>query len=355
MNKNFQLALNKKNNLCPPIWFMRQAGRYHSHYQGLRVQYTFEQLCKQPLLAAEVALGPVLDFGFDTAILFSDILFPLEALGCDLEFTDKGPKLGPKPTTNFTTTQDAIAQLQFQFDALSETRRQLPHDKSLIGFIGGPWTLFTYWMEDTHQGPLLKSKSHLSYYSNWLTNILAPLIEESIRNQLASGAEVVMIFDTSAGELSPTLFQEVVTPWIKKWTNLFPNQIMYYARGVQPAHYQDSLWMQKSNLLGIGVDHRWSLKQAFELFPDKVIQGNFDQSLLFLPTDEFKLHFEKYLDEVLSLPSDFLQRWVCGLGHGVLPKTPESHVRWIIQRVRERFKMKSNLEAKGQEQIYSQN
>src|SRR5437016_3052431 len=93
-NARFQNALARSPQTTPPIWLMRQAGRYHKHYQTLRQKYSFMDLCKQPELAAEVALGPVLDFDFDAAILFSDLLFPLEALGMGLEYTDRGPQLG---------------------------------------------------------------------------------------------------------------------------------------------------------------------------------------------------------------------------------------------------------------------
>src|SRR6266542_5062029 len=93
---SFHNALARRGQATPPIWMMRQAGRYHSHYQALRQKYSFMDLCKQPELAAEVALGPVLDFDFDAAILFSDLLFPLEALGMELEYTERGPQLGWK-------------------------------------------------------------------------------------------------------------------------------------------------------------------------------------------------------------------------------------------------------------------
>src|SRR5437588_9168668 len=93
-NARFQNALARVPQRTPPIWLMRQAGRYHKHYQALRAKHSFVDLCKQPELAAEVALGPVMDFGFDAAILFSDLLFPLEALGMGLEYTDHGPRLG---------------------------------------------------------------------------------------------------------------------------------------------------------------------------------------------------------------------------------------------------------------------
>ena len=110
-NERFQNALGRRAQRTPPIWLMRQAGRYHRHYQTLRAQHSFMDLCKRPELAAEVALGPVLDFGFDAAILFSDLLFPLEALGMGLEYTDHGPQLGWKLDAN------SIARLQPVDDA----------------------------------------------------------------------------------------------------------------------------------------------------------------------------------------------------------------------------------------------
>src|SRR5436309_5438015 len=141
-------ALARRPQSTPPIWLMRQAGRYHKHYQALREKYSFMDLCKRPELAAEVALGPVLDFDFDAAILFSDLLFPLEALGMGLEYTDRGPQLGTQldedSILRLRSVADAWPHLQFQGDAMRATRERIPNDRSLIGFVGGPWTLFVY-------------------------------------------------------------------------------------------------------------------------------------------------------------------------------------------------------------------
>ncbi len=110
-NERFQNALVRRPQEAPPIWLMRQAGRYHKHYQALREKHSFMDLCKRPELAAEVALGPVLDFDFDAAILFSDLLFPLEALGMSLEYTDRGPQLG------WNLAERTIARLRTMDDA----------------------------------------------------------------------------------------------------------------------------------------------------------------------------------------------------------------------------------------------
>ena len=126
---------------------MRQAGRYHSHYRDLKEKYTFEQLCKEPELAGEVALGPIQEFDYDVAILFSDILWPLEGLGLPLQF-NPGPKFGNYINLDnageFSDVDKAISFMSFQRDALLVTRAMLPKDKSMIGFVGGPWTLMNY-------------------------------------------------------------------------------------------------------------------------------------------------------------------------------------------------------------------
>ena len=146
-NKNFHNAINQVPQKVPPIWFMRQAGRYHSHYQGLRKTYSFVELCKNPELAAEVALGPINDFDYDVAILFSDILFPLESLGLKLDYKP-GPifdgYLTHRDIKTLKPAQDLLPDLNFQAEALTLTRNSLSNDKSLVGFVGGPWTLLSY-------------------------------------------------------------------------------------------------------------------------------------------------------------------------------------------------------------------
>src|SRR5205807_7762767 len=133
-NARFQNALARRPQSTPPIWLMRQAGRYHKHYQALREKYSFMDLCKRPELAAEVAFGPVLNFDFDAAILFSDLLFPLEALGMGLSYTDHGPALGWRldqdNIAQLSEVEEASPNLLFQGEALRATRERLPADRS---------------------------------------------------------------------------------------------------------------------------------------------------------------------------------------------------------------------------------
>ncbi|MBW3670784.1 MAG: uroporphyrinogen decarboxylase, partial [Acidobacteria bacterium] len=203
-SEKFQNALKRVAQPAPPVWFMRQAGRYHSHYQALRSKHSFMELCKEPELAAEVAFGPIDDFDFDVAILFSDLLFPLQALGLGLEYGDSGPQLDPKldrgQLAQLRSLDDALPHLEFQRDAMKLTRERIPQDKSVIGFVGGPWTLFVYAVEGSHKGNLIDVKTDEALYRTF-SDRLVPLLIENVRLQLDGGAEIVMIFDTAAGEL----------------------------------------------------------------------------------------------------------------------------------------------------------
>ena len=333
-NARFQNALARRPQSVPPIWLMRQAGRYHKHYQALRAKRSFMELCKQPELAAEVALGPVLDFGFDAAILFSDLLFPLEALGMGLEYKDSGPQLGWKlneqTISQLREIDDAWPHLQFQGDAVRATRELLPNDRSLIGFVGGPWTLFVYAVEGTHKGSLSDSKKLLSLFPRFC-KVIVPLLERNIELQLDNGAEVVMIFDTAAGELSPNMFISEVAPQLQRLTEKNGSRIGYYSKGTQAAHLRHELF-KAGTLAGIGVDHRWDLGEVFSIFPRGFVQGNFDQTLLLSDRRDLQTHVRSYLQPMIE------QRpagWICGLGHGVLPGTPEDNVRLFVDTVRE--------------------
>lgn len=343
MNTLFQNALKQKAQKTPPIWFMRQAGRYHQHYQKLKEKYTFMQLCKQPELAAEVAMGPIQDFDFDVAILFSDLLFPLEALGLGLEY-NPGPKLDRQLTNEslktLTSIDGALEQLQFQKEAMKQTRERLPKDKSLIGFVGGPWTLFTYAVEGEHKGSLQTAKANLALYRNFC-EILVPLLLKNIELQFEGGAEVVMIFDTAAGEVSTQVFNEYLLPHLNTLSAKFPGRLGYYSKGTTEGGVKKIF--AERNWAGFGVDHRWDLpellkaRQAGKIECRGFLQGNFDQAMLFQSRSDFKKSLDTYLKPYLQMSEDERAGWVCGLGHGVLPKTPEENVRTFIHTVREAF------------------
>lgn len=337
MNTRFHNALNGVAQKIPPIWFMRQAGRYHDHYQALRKEHNFMQLCKNPKLAAEVALGPVAEFDFDVSILFSDLLFPLEALGMGLTY-DPSPKLGWHLTESglakLRPFQSALADLGFQKDALEATRKVLPKDKSLIGFVGGPWTLFTYAVEGEHKGSLINAKGALDLYHNF-SEYLLPLLEANIQLQLDGGAEVVMMFDTAAGELSPGTFHDHIEGHILSFAKKFPGKIGYYSKGTTPWHIQNL--REKPVFAGFGVDHRFEIADVLKSNHRGFIQGNFDQALLFCGSEDFEARLMRYLEPIRLLTPEQRRHWVCGLGHGVLPQTPQANVKSFVKRIREVF------------------
>ena len=149
-----------------PVWFMRQAGRYHKHYQAIRKDREFMKMCKSPELACEITLGPIEDFKFDAAILFSDLLFPLEHLGMGLNYLQGPPKLAfhvedEENLKKIGPIGDATNFYKFQADALSLLKNQLPKGTSLLGFVGAPFTLFSYAACGAHAGALLPAKSAL--------------------------------------------------------------------------------------------------------------------------------------------------------------------------------------------------
>lgn len=335
MNSKFQNAIKKTPQNQPPIWFMRQAGRYHSHYQALRAKNSFIDLCKKPELACEVALGPVEDFDFDLAILFSDLLFPLEVMGMGLDYAP-GPKLDWSLSTlddvkKLKTGASVIDGLRFQEEACRLTRQKLPKDKSLIGFVGGPWTLFSYATVGHHETSGVKK--HLPLFAAFNEKLM-PLLIENIGLQLNGGVEVVMVLDTSTGDLSPLDFKTYVVPLLKTLSEKFPGKLGYYSKNTNWEHVRAVF--KDTTFSGVGVDHRWTLPDVLKEAPG-FVQGNFDQQLLFLPTTDYKKALEAWITPLSALTPEQRAGWICGLGHGILPQTPEEHVRHFVKYVREVF------------------
>ncbi len=334
----FQRALDGHVTPTPPIWMMRQAGRYHRHYQALRRRHSFEAVCRTPDVAAEAALGPVRDFDFDAAILFSDLLFPLEALGMGLTYKNGPPELdGPlteRRIHRFRPLDAAAARLAFQGEAVAATRALLPADKGLIGFVGGPWTLFVYAVEGSHLGPLAKAKSSPALYRAFAARMV-PLIRQAIRMQLDAGADVVMVLDTAAGDVPFSEFSRLVAKDLARLAQARPGKVGYYAKGSHPsqftgASFTDAPWA------GLGIDGRWDLAATLRRRPVRgFVQGNFDPALLMLTGRDLRAALHRFLDPVRALTPRQRQGWICGLGHGILPGTPEDSVRAFIRMTRQ--------------------
>jgi uroporphyrinogen decarboxylase len=337
-------ALNRRNTGRPPVWMMRQAGRYHSHYQMLKRHNDFIALCKNPELAAETALGPIHDFNFDAAILFSDLLFPLEAMGMGLTY-DPGPKLA-----FHLRSLDDVARLagggglahfmDFQAEAMRLTRARLRGDKGLIGFVGGPFTLYVYAAAGSHE----RARDALEGLTNgvyeFFNERLLDLLAGNMALQSRAGAEVVALFDTAAGEIDAATYGRHVVPvladLLARFRKLDPHTpVTYYSRGTGPQY-----WDQLKGLpfQCLGIDWRHDITEVLAKYGDRwAIQGNVDPEWLHLPYAELEARLVEWFGRVKALPAELRRGWICGLGHGVLQRTPEANVRRFVTLQREIF------------------
>lgn len=318
-----------------PVWFMRQAGRYHDHYQNLKRSHSFMQLCKTPELARQVTLGPIEDFDFDAAILFSDLLFPLEQLGFGLEYSP-GPKLERLLEQDNVATLKASAPARefyrFQGEAIRLVRESLPPSKSLLGFVGAPFTLYTYATEGTHGGALARAKRGLytGLFQQFL-DILLPELEQNMVVQAEAGADALCLFDTAAGELALKDFKHYLLPSMRQTTQKFKRQfprvkIIYYSRQTSLDYL---LAIEDRHIDALGFDWRVDLDTAFHhLSRDYYLQGNFDPCWAHLPWEHCRYNLSELFRQV---DERYWDRWIFGLGHGVLVHTPQDNVRKIVQ------------------------
>lgn len=337
-NTKFINSLNRTPQKGPPVWFMRQAGRYHDHYQSLKKAHTFEELCKNPLLAAETAMGPINEFDFDVAILFSDILFPLEALGMDLSY-NPGPQFGlhlnEENANSLLVNQNPISFMNFQGEAIERTIERLPKEKSLIGFVGGPWTLISYACNINKDSRQINLNN---FQIGLLDNVILPLLKENIKLQLNAGAEVVMIFDSAAHQLD----EEDLNIYLEKTFNSlakeFPNKVGYYAK--DGINYETIIAKQDDHeidLAGMGLDSNIDIRDYFKKTTNGFVQGNFSEHFLTLPHEEFLPKLDIFINQMSDLTPEDRAGWVCGLGHGVLKTTPQENVKEFVRRIREAF------------------
>lgn len=338
-------ALARANQSRPPVWFMRQAGRYHSHYQRLRARHEFMDLCKQPQLAAEVTLGPIDAFGFDAAILFSDLLFPLEAMGMGLRYVP-GPQLDwhlsqPQDLARLRGGTPQVAQLAFQAEALALIRARLPPACALIGFVGGPLTLYAYAAAGSHEGFAAHTLAGLTngIYDGFLDRLLE-LLAANMALQVEGGADCVAIFDTAAGTLPPELFAQAAAAPLARLLALFRERcahtpVIYYSRDTGPAHWQA---LEGIALSCLGIDWRQDLVQTLRTHAERCsIQGNIDPHWLLLAPEELERRVRALFSRLLDEPAAVRAGWVCGLGHGVLQHTPEANVALVLRLQREMF------------------
>jgi uroporphyrinogen decarboxylase len=342
----FRSTLRRENASRPPVWFMRQAGRYHSHYQALRARHSFIDLCKKPELACEVTMGPIRDFDFDAAILFSDLLFPLEAMGTGLRY-DPGPKLdwhleSVKDLARLGGGAKLAQGLEFQAEAIRRIREELPPEKGLLGFVGGPLTLFCYAVEGSHSGELASARAGLSDGRfDGFNERLLDLLAENMALQARAGVDTVAVLDTCAGEFPSEVFAADVVPVLRalleKYRKLVPDvPVTYYSKGSGPAHWTA---LEGLPISALGIDWRHDIAEVLELWGDRyAIQGNVDPNWLFLEASELERRLRDVFSRVKALPARARRGWICGLGHGVLPGTPEANVRLFLETQKEIFR-----------------
>jgi uroporphyrinogen decarboxylase len=320
---------------------MRQAGRYHSHYQGIKKNSDFMTMCKQPELACEVTLGPIQDFGFNAAILFSDLLFPLEQLGMGLSYHS-----GPPTLEWHLESSDDLKKLKikapgeefykFQGEACKLLREKLPKDCTLLGFVGAPFTLYTYAVEGSHAGNRVSAKKGLfdGRFEGFCSILLPELLKEMLI-QAEGGAQAVALFDTAAGELCVQDYKEFIVPKISMLLKQFKEKsphtkVIYYSKHTQSSFVKT---LDLTNIDVIGVDWRCDLVEIQNLLPpNKFVQGNLDPAWLHLPWEILEKKAMAYYQDLRERGLDF-KRWVAGLGHGVLIQTPENNVRNLVKLI----------------------
>jgi uroporphyrinogen decarboxylase len=322
----------------PPVWLMRQAGRYLSEYMQIREKVPFLALCKNPELAAEVSIQPFRRFGMDGVIMFSDILIPVEAMGMTLEFTEKGPVL-PEPIRsvediNRLSIPDPIEKTGFVMEILKRLRQELSShpDVGLIGFAGAPWTLASYMLEggvSRNYTQIKKMMYDEPQELHRLLGMLADTVTQYLNAQIEAGAQVVQLFDSWGGIVSRQLYGEFIHPYhvrIIEGLNREKAPVILYVNGSRGLLDK----MAETGADVVGVDWLTSLSDARKQTGNHVaLQGNLDPNALYTKPEVLRSLVETMLAEGGS------QGYICNLGHGILPTTPIENVQVMVDAVKQ--------------------
>ena len=321
-----------------PIWIMRQAGRYLPQYRAIRGKTTFLGLCKTPELAAEVTVQPIDYLGVDAAILFSDILIPVEAMGMKLEFLDnEGPSL-PEPLRTAADVErlavfDPTDRTPFTLEAIRQTVEALGGRVPLIGFAGAPFTLAAYMVEGRGSKSWLGIKRMMAQepaLAHALFAKLADTIGQYLVAQIEAGCEAVQIFDSWGGELGPEDFEAWSLPYLQRIVAAVKAKapqvpVIVFGTGMSTL----LPLLKKVGADVIGLDWRIDLGQGRDILgPDVAVQGNFDPAALFLPKEEITRRAKKILDSNAGRPGH-----IFNLGHGITPLTDPEHARHLVSEV----------------------
>jgi uroporphyrinogen decarboxylase len=335
-------AFNGHEVKRPGVWMMRQAGRYMPEYQAIRGKVDFMTLCKTPDLAVEVSLQPWRAFGMDAVIMFSDILIPVEAMGVPVTFEEKRGPVLPNPLRHTDAlptlkTPDPTTDTAFVLTILQRLRQTLNADKSaapptaLVGFAGAPWTMATYMIEGG-------SSRHFTHLKRWmweqpeslhhLLQHTTTVIIDYLRAQVAAGAQIIQLFDTWAGLLTPAQYEVFALPYQQQiFEALKPTPTMLY---IQQSRHLIPL-MAKCGASGLSLDWMTPISEARQTVgPDMVLQGNLDPVALYTTPNDLTPMVNSIVAEGMQTPN----RYVFNLGHGILPQTPVDNVRHVVDMVK---------------------
>jgi uroporphyrinogen decarboxylase len=329
-------ALRKEKVERPPVWMMRQAGRYLPDYIQLRNQYDFFTRVQTPELACAITLQPVNQVGVDAAIIFSDILVIPQAMGVEVQMEEgKGPLL---PTTiqsihdvEKLRTDGVEENLKYVMDALSLTKKELNDRVPLIGFAGAPWTILCYMIEGKGSKTWDKAKQFAYTQPEAAHQLLQKITTITIaylKAQVKAGADTVQVFDSWAGSLSHEDFRNFAQPYLLQIADavskdcpviLFPKGSWYALKD-----------LSKSSASGIGIDWTVSPSCAREMTSNSItLQGNFDPARLLAPVAQIK----KWVHEMIDAFG--VQQYIANLGHGITPNVPVDHARAFVDAVKE--------------------
>ena len=335
-NDLFLKALNNETVSRPPVWMMRQAGRYLPEFRALRDKYDFFTRCQTPELAAEITVQPIRIIQPDAAILFSDILVVPQAMGIEVLMKESvGPFL-PNPIRSAADVQKVIVPdvnetLGYVMDAIDLTKEMLNDEVPLIGFAGSPWTIFCYAVEgkgsksfDTAKGFCFSEPEAAHLLLQKITDTTIAYLHEKVKH----GVNAVQIFDSWGGMLSPVDYQEFSWKYINQIVeSLAPvTKVIVFGKGCWFALGE----MGRSKASALGVDWTCSARNARYLSGGKItLQGNFDPSRLLSPIPVIKKMVKDMIDEFGK------DNYIVNLGHGILPHIPVDHARAFVDAVKE--------------------
>ena len=329
-------ALRKEKVERPPVWMMRQAGRYLPDYIKLRNKYDFFTRVQTPELATAITLQPIDQVGVDAAIIFSDILVIPQAMGLEVLMEEgKGPSLPKTISTqkdiDALITSGAEDSLSYVMNALSLTKQELNGRVPLIGFAGAPWTLLCYMVEGKGSKTWDKAKQ-FAYtqpaMAHQLLQKITNITIDYLKAQVKAGADTVQVFDSWAGSLSPSDFKIYAQPYLLQIADALKDDapVILFPKGTWYA-LKD---LSESSASGIGIDWCVSPQTARELTGNKItLQGNFDPSMLLAPIPEIKKAVKIMIDAFGT------QNYIANLGHGIMPNVPVDHAKAFVDAVKE--------------------